>query len=141
MKVITGVFFQDVKNLRVGHDEKIEARVMLQDVELQALFIGVIGSVRDTGELRVNIDGVMNDHYGSSTIHNFVLTKNKLTFLKIYDRTGTPVKYSFKKGNDKFWAGTWKNPQMEGITRCAISDVGENWELFDRGSLILSLKK
>ncbi len=127
---IAGTFFQRSERLGISHLSEAEGGTMavITEESMSHVFSGHF-QIPSLG----NCYGLLLDAYGQSILEG-AMTDDRLSFQKIYERTGNSVWYNYKKcGN--IWIGTYEGDVVpQGPTRCVITEIGEN--LFPNGPAV-----
>ena len=124
MFFINGIFWQGGLVPYIGCDAVFGEIVMLGKRQREAIFSGVIGELVGDGET----DGLLQDVYGKSILTKMKLSKTRLSFTKQYTHRQDTISYSFAKGKDGDWVGTWKGEDVgEGEAKCTLTEIPKNY--------------
>lgn len=123
MFFINGMFWQEGLVPYVGNDQIMGEVVMLGIKQTEALFSGVIGLLAYSGT-----DGYLKDTFGESDVSDVKLSRTNLSFTKQYIHREDTISYSFTRGSDDVWVGTWEGDAVgKGEAKCILTKIPQTF--------------
>ena len=99
--LLQGIIFQNGSIYGIGNKPGIGSAATIKPAMIFAMFHGIVGP-----NVLNELTGEMSDKWGESSITNFELTENTLTYIKHYN-CRPPIHYSFTKKEDGSWSGKY----------------------------------
>ena len=123
--LIQGIFFQKGHTFGLANKPGIGTAVTISDTLLHSVFSGVIVSEDNDSTQLV---GEMMDHYGKSVIMHFMVSVNKVSFIKTYKHRGDIIEYVFTKKRGNIWIGGYNGRSTgEGDAHLILTPVEESF--------------
>lgn len=127
--LIHGIIFQDRQDFRVKGIEGINIDTSDGSGSVKALFHGIVVFEKKESA-RHGVCGEFNDRWGKSKISKFFISNSLLSFYKTYENRPA-IRYSFTKGPDKIWHGTYESPEgISGTAKCYLQPITDNFFTF-----------
>lgn len=119
---LQGIIFQKGHTFGTAHKPGVGIAVTMQEAVNYSMFHAVVST--DEYEPQT-LSGHMSDRWGQSTITEFIMNENGISFKKEYGGR-PPIRYSFREKKDDIWYGTYTGPDCgTGTTKLIVTPINE----------------
>ena len=125
--LIHGIIFQMGECYSIDNKPGIGAAVKAQKAMLYAIFHGIVNKL----EHEKTHSGEMKDQWGKSTITDFIVEADTMSFTKHYEKR-PPIYYKFYRNpaNSRIWEGGYTGEDSGiGTCKCILNVVDEDFFL------------
>lgn len=125
MFLVQGCFFQNQEWIGT---RMVPVEGMVAVIERGLLYDFFAGIVHVDPRMPGRLTGILQDHYGFSTLSDIALSSSQFSFLKRYEGRQYDIRYSFSVKDGNTWVGHYEAERVgRGVCRCILTEVEDSF--------------